>query len=256
MRARYLSRQRSISALLLALAVGAAPATAATPATPVTPSFSPAPTIPPSTAAMVNGVTIERDAVQQLVKGLARAEASPPDSARIGELTTAALESLIDLELLYQEAVRRKIQLADSEVERQVAEVRRHFESEEKFAAALASRGMTPADLRLDTRRTLMAERLLQATVWRDLRVSTEEVTTFYEENRAELGKPLDEIDGSIARMLLDDKKAARRAELVAELRKRAAIVRLPPYGSGDAGRRKVTPGAKDSKRVEPTPGR
>lgn len=195
------------------------------------------PTPRPGVAALVNGIAVEADAVQQLVKGMARAEPQPPDSARIDELTSSALESLIDLELLYQEAVRRKVELADDDVERQIADLRKHFDSQEAFAAALASRGMTPADLRLDTRRTLMAERLLQSTVWRGLRVDSAEVQRFYDDNRSRLSQPLEELDASIAQMLLDEKKAARRAELVARLREGASVVRFPPYGPGARAR-------------------
>ncbi len=183
-------------------------------------------------AARVNGVPVERGAVQQLVKGLARAEPSPPDSQRIETLNRAALESLIDLELLYQEAVRRKIELPRGDVDRQVAKVRQHFDSDEHFAEALANRGLTPESLRLDTIRTGMADQLLQRTVWRDLSVSSDEVTRFYQANRGELARPLDDLHDSIARMLLDEKKSESRARLVDELRQKASIQRLQPYGS------------------------
>ncbi len=198
-------------------------------------------------AALVNGVAIERPAVQELVKGLARAEPSPPDTARIEALSRAALESLIDLELLYQEAVRQGIKIPASEVDREVDSVRRHFDSDREFEAALASRGLTPASHRLDTLRTLTANRLLERTVWRDLSVSSEEVEAFYDANRAELSQPLDEIHGSIARMLLDEKKSKTRAELVDRLRKKASIARLPPYGSD-------LPKQKQSAEQAPTP--
>lgn len=199
-------------------------------------------------AARVNGVEIDRASVQNLVKGLARAESSPPDSERIAELTRSALESLIDLELLYQEAIRQQIELPPGEVDRQVAAVRQHFDSDEAFAAALAERGLTPESLRIDTMRTLMADRLLHRTVWRDLSVSSEEVEQFYEANRAALSRPFEELQDSIARMLLDDKKSARRAELVADLRKRATIERLPPYGTDPAvgAEKTVTPATRE----------
>lgn len=215
-------------------------------------------------AARVNGVAIERSNVQQLVKGLARAEPGPPDSERIGELTKAALESLIDLELLYQEAVRQKIELPPGQVDREVAKVRGHFDSDRQFAEALASRGLTPELLRLDTRRTMMADRLLGLTVWRGLSVSSEEVESFYQANRAELSQPLDEIQGSIARMLLDDKKNELRAQLVDELRDKASIQRLPPFGNDLSKPKPGTPTDAQEERVgagetaetdSPTPG-
>ena len=183
-------------------------------------------------AALVNGVAIERSSVEQLVKGLARTEPSPPDSARIEELSRSALESLIDLELLYQEAVRRKVELPPGAVDREVRRVRSYFDNDEEFVAALASRGLTPQSHRLDTRRTLMANRLLETTVWRGVEISSAEVERFYAANRAELSQPLDELRDSIARLLLDEKKNRLRARLLEELQKKASIVRHPPYGS------------------------
>ena len=186
----------------------------------------------PSPAARVNGVAVERTAVQELVKGLAQAEPTTPDSERITEITDSALASLIDLELLYQEAVRTKVALAADDVDREVALVRQHFTSEAEFVDALQRRGLTPEKLRLDTRRTMMAERLLQRTVWRDVRVDSDEVERFYDENRAALSRPLDELHDSIAEMLLDDKRATLRADFIVELRKKASIQLFPPYGS------------------------
>lgn len=182
-------------------------------------------------AARVNGVAIERAAVHELVKGLARSEPTPPGTERVGHLTMAALESLIDLELLYQEATRTKVPLSDTEIETEIAKLRRHFDSEKSFEAALAKRGLTPAGLRLDTRRTLLADRLLQRTVWRGVSVSSEEIQAFYSDNESRLEKSLDDLQDSIALMLLDDKKAELRAQFIAGLRKKATIERLPPFG-------------------------
>lgn len=192
-------------------------------------------------AARVNGVPIERPAVHELAKGLARAEPAPPDSARITELSDAALESLIDLELLFQEAVRQKIELDAAEVDREIARVRGHFSSQEQFEKALASRGLTPVELRLETRRTLTAERLLRQTVWRDIRVDDEEIERFYSEHRGQLERPLSELRDSIAEMLLDEKRSARRTELLESLRAKGTIQRFPPFAPPQ---RAATPGA------------
>ena len=197
-------------------------------------------------AARVNGVAIERDAVQELVKGLARAERKPPDSKRIAELNKSALASLIDLELLYQEAVRSGVELKAGEVDREIARLRQHFASEKEFEDALAKRDLSTARLRSDTRRTLLADRLLQRTVWRGLSVGSDEVDAFYYENRDQLDQPFEELQDSIARMLLDEKKAAKRAELLAKLRKRATIEKFPPFAPPPAKQETASP--------EPTP--
>jgi len=203
-------------------------------------------------AARVNGVPIERPAVHELAKGLARAEPAPPDSARITELSDAALESLIDLELLFQEAVRQKVDLDSTEVDSEIARVRGHFSSQEQFEKALVSRGLTPVELRLETRRTLMADRLLRQTVWRDVRVEDAEIERFYSEHRDQLERPLPELRDSIAEMLLDEKRSAKRTKLLEGLRTKATIQRFPPFAPSQraASQRTASPGATPA--IEP----
>ncbi len=182
-------------------------------------------------AAEVDGVAIDRAAVQHLVKGLASAESAPPDSARIAALTDKALDSLIDLELLYQEAKRRQIRLSEEAVDREIGLLRQHFSDRDEFAKALRRRGMDEGALRADTHRTLLVDELLRRTVWQDVDVSAAEVRRFFEENRARLSDSLAELHDSIARMLLVDKKARLRSDLVLRLRSRAKITKFPPFG-------------------------
>lgn len=215
-----------------------------------TPSGFPAGDEMEGPAARVNGVPIERPAVHELAKGLARAEPAPPDSARITELSDAALESLIDLELLYQEAVRQKVEVTPAEVDREIARVRGHFASKEEFEKALANRGMTPVELRLETRRTLTAERLLRQTAWRDVRVDDNEIEQFYTEHRGQLERPLAELRDSIAEMLLDEKRSARRAQLLEGLRAKGSIQRFPPFAPS---RRTASPDTTPAAKPEST---
>ena len=124
------------------------------------------------------------------------------------------------------------IDLGEREVEDEVANLRKHFATQQEFEAALANRGMTPRQLRNDTRRTLLANRLLEHTVWRDLEVTPAEIEHFYREHQSKLDQPLDELRDSIGRMLLDEKKAGSRAKMLSELRRSAVIKRFPPFAS------------------------
>ncbi len=185
---------------------------------------------PSNPAASVNGVSIERGDLQQLVQGLARGEPSPPDRGRIDELTQSALDSLIDLELLVQEAGRTKTKVSSEEIDREVEKTRRHFGSQAEFTTALTQRGLTPDRLNLDTKRTLLATRLLERGVWRDITVDREEVDNFYQQNRAQLSSPLADLRESIIRVLREEKRAKARAELVKDLRSKAKIELFPPF--------------------------
>ena len=114
----------------------------------------------------------------------------PPSSEEIDRLTEAALDSLIDLELLYQEAERRKIQVRDAQIEDEIHRTRSRFADEAEFDAALQHSGMSRSQLRAETRKTLLADRLLETVVWRGIDVTPEQVRRFYDENGKEFAHP------------------------------------------------------------------
>jgi peptidyl-prolyl cis-trans isomerase C len=138
----------------------------------------------------VNGTPIHRSAVREVVKSVVAASREVPSSSEIDNLTQDALDSLIDLELLYQEALKRKILVSGEEVGAQIDLTRKRFANQDDFVAALSRSGLTEARLRDDTRKTLLVERLLETVVWRDIKVSDAAVTAFYEANRAALLEP------------------------------------------------------------------
>jgi peptidyl-prolyl cis-trans isomerase C len=75
---------------------------------------------------------------------------------------------------------------------------------------ALKAKGMTEADLRQDTRKTLAVDKLLESTVWKDVRVSPEQVKDFYEKNRKEFKHPA---EVRVSRILIRVPKHATPAE-------------------------------------------
>ena len=141
-------------------------------------------------AARVNGTPIGEDTVRDVVKSVIAGEPEPPSSEEIDRLTEAALDSLIDLELLYQEAERRKIQVADDRIEDEIRRTRSRFADEAQFDAALRHSGMSRSQLRAETRKTLLADRLLETVVWKDVAVTPQQVRRFYDENGKEFAHP------------------------------------------------------------------
>ena len=135
-------------------------------------------------AARVNGTAISEDTVRDVVKSVIAGEPVPPSSEEIDRLTEAALDSLIDLELLYQEAERRKIQVGNEQIEDEIRHTRARFADEAQFDAALRHSGMSKSQLRAETRKTLLADHLLETVVWKGIAVTPEQVRRFYEENR------------------------------------------------------------------------
>src|SRR5262245_11871220 len=77
------------------------------------PAFAQQPTV----VATVNGTPITDTMVKEVVKSLIVQRDAAPSSDEIARLSDAALDSLIDLELLYQTAQKAGIKVSDQEVQ-------------------------------------------------------------------------------------------------------------------------------------------
>lgn len=122
-----------------------------------------------SVAATVNGTAITDAMVNDVVKSVIAGMPAPPDSDQIAQLHQAALESLIDLELLYQTAQAKQIKVTEQAIDGEIARSRAQFPDQAAFDAALKRSGMTMAQLRTDTRKTMVVHQLLEAEVWKDV---------------------------------------------------------------------------------------
>ena len=143
-----------------------------------------------SIAARVNGTPISTDMVDRVVRDVIASRPKPPDSDEIARLTQSALDSLIDLELLYQEAQAREIRVSDKEVDAEIARTRARFANRSQFESALKASGLSEQRLREDTRKTLMVNRLLATMPDAKTPVPADAVDRFYEEHRAQLKPP------------------------------------------------------------------
>lgn len=189
--------------------------------------------------ARVNGAAITRRSVNQVVKSVITSNGSVPAGSDLGRLTDEALESLIDLELLAQEARSRNIMVSDKEIDEEIAKSRARFGSAAAFDEALRRSGLSAAALREETRKTLAVNRLLADVVWRDIRIPDSAVNDFFERNRAEFGggtNGKDEKNGPdpaarkrIVRVLESAERERRQEQFVADLRRSARIERPPP---------------------------
>jgi len=176
--------------------------------------------------ARVNGTPIRRKAVRELVQGVLAVQDRAPDPATIPQLAKDALESLIDLDLLAQESHARGITVSDADVNAEIARARQGFPDARAFAAALKERGMTEADLRQDTRKTMAVDRLLASSTSQDVTISDDDAKRFYDANRTAFTHPVQVRLSHILVRIPDGATAAQRAaaqaradELLATLR-------------------------------------
>ena len=132
--------------------------------------------------ARVNGAPITDESVNAVVKSILVERGGAPSSEEIAQLSDAALESLIDLELLYQAGVKQQIHVTDDDVQAEIERSKRRLGGDEAFAAALQRSGLNQARLIYETRKTLTVERLMDQLT-NGGKIDPDAERRFYDEN-------------------------------------------------------------------------
>jgi peptidyl-prolyl cis-trans isomerase SurA len=151
------------------------------------------PAAPPVSAdawAVVNGREITREDVERAYRR--NLQAPPPSSE---EETAAAklevLDQLIVQDLLLAKAREMKIELPDTELDAAYVEARKDI-PDETFKQELARRNLTAADMREGLRREMLVQKLFEREVASKVSVTDQEVTAFFEANRAQFNRTED----------------------------------------------------------------
>jgi hypothetical protein len=198
---------------------------------------------------VVNGAPITDAMVKDVVKSVISSSSTAPSSAEIAQLTDAALESLIDLELLYGAAQAAHVQVSDEDVKREIAKSKARVGGDKAFAEALQRSGLSEAQLFADTRKTMMVDKLIEQQLMYGVRISPEAARRFYDEHQSEFqrnGKviPYDEAKAAVEKTLLESERRQRQQTYLAELRKNARIERPTPAADNDEPAPAPTQGA------------
>jgi len=107
------------------------------------------------------------------------------------QIREGALKMIVFEELVYQEALRRKMTVPAAKLQRSEADFRKTFPTPEEFNAALQSdfHGSEPL-LREKIRRSLLIEALLKTEVEEKSSVSPAEIRSYYDANHVRFGHP------------------------------------------------------------------
>ena len=165
--------------------------TAATPAaaTPAAATPTPAPTPPkpvpqtlPDVLARVNDEPVRKSDFDLLLRNIELNNGPiPPD--RRDEILRKVLDDLVTYTMLKQEAKARNIEVADAEVEQQLAAMKQQAGDEAKFTKALAARNMTLDRLRSDARAQLSISKMMDAQISSAAAATDADAKSFYEKN-------------------------------------------------------------------------
>jgi peptidyl-prolyl cis-trans isomerase C len=142
--------------------------------------------------AKVNGVAItqgERDqtAQEMLSRGRMSQQGSPD---MLPKIEAAALEQIINVELLYQKGQKLKIGGLDKKVDDKLAQMRAQFPSPADFEKALTSANLTEKQFKAFTRKNIVIDNLLQKEVLGKISVSEADAKKFYDENQDKFKAP------------------------------------------------------------------
>ena len=147
-----------------------------------------APTVSPDAWAVVDGRQIMREDVEKAYR-----RAAPPDQKLADEEALAAklslLNDLIVQDLLLAKAAELKIEVPQPELDAAYAEARKNID-DAAFEKELASRRLTPADMREGLRRELLVEKVVQREITSKINVSDQDVTAFFQANKSQFNRP------------------------------------------------------------------
>jgi parvulin-like peptidyl-prolyl isomerase len=144
------------------------------------------------TVATVNGVAITEAEVDEMLEQIIPAltyhrEITPEKKVRFRK---DAIERLIDLELLYQEAVRLGLEVSDPDVQKGFDDQKARYKLKSEFSAALKRKGLTEAEYKKRIQKMMLVDRIFNMKVDDPSKVSDSEMRDYYEENKARFVEP------------------------------------------------------------------
>lgn len=144
-----------------------------------------------SPAATVNGVEISREAYErnrsQIEESAAGQEVDISDPTVISEINTQAIETLINTELLQQEAQKLGIETSQEDVQNRYNEIVQQVGGEEALTTRMAELGITEDGLRSDIEREMVIQLLFaQEANTASIEVTEEELREVYEQVSAQ----------------------------------------------------------------------
>ena len=169
-----------------AAASGTATATATDAAKAGTPAkpepLKPVPAQLPDVLARVNGEPVKKADFDRFIKNLELNNGQPIPPFRRDEVFRSALDQLVTLSVLAQEAKARNLTVTDAEIDGSVNQMRTQA-GEQRFQSALAARGLTIEQLKTDTSVEMRVNKLVQSEISKIPGPSDGDVKEFFDKN-------------------------------------------------------------------------
>jgi len=132
--------------------------------------------------------------------------------ALFDQLKPNYLEQVATEQALLQEAESRGITVSAQEVDAQIQQIRQNYETEAAYNQFLTETGFEDeASFRDFIRENLLVQRTVEQ-LGSDIQVTGEQIQTFYDENQAQIGAPLEQVRDQIRQQLIREELNTRIA--------------------------------------------
>lgn len=139
-------------------------------------------------AAKVNGDAISTSAVNeqldQLKKQYPTMFTGADGEGRLLDFKQRIVDNLVNAKLVEQAAKEKGINISDSEIQKQIDQLKSGFKDQAQFEAALTSAGMTLDSLKVSIRQQLVTSKLMEMLA-SNQQVTDQEIAEYYKNNKA-----------------------------------------------------------------------
>jgi peptidyl-prolyl cis-trans isomerase SurA len=139
----------------------------------------------PDVWAVVNAKEIKRDEVDKYYRTRVNPEGQEPSLEESLSQKLNVLDELINNEILLEKAKKLNLEASDGEVEDKFTELKSPY-TEDEFQRRLKDQAMSVEDLKLELRRQLSIQKLLNREVVAKISITDQDVTDFYNANKAQ----------------------------------------------------------------------
>ena len=139
----------------------------------------------PDVWAVVNGKEIKREEVDKYYRTRVNPEGQEPSQEESLSQKLNVLDELINNEILLEKAKKLNLEASDGEVEDKFTELKSPY-TEDEFQRRLKDQSMTVEDLKLELRRQLSIQKLLNHEVVAKISITDQDISNFYEANKAQ----------------------------------------------------------------------
>jgi peptidyl-prolyl cis-trans isomerase C len=143
--------------------------------------------------AVVNGAVItEKDLDRQvgILQQKLQKTGKPMTEGDLTGIRRRALENLIDEELLYQEAVKQKTKVSDTEINQALGTIKARFPDEGQFQDALSKTGLSEAALKSQLERNLTIDQFIGKQFVQKVVISDKDTKVYYDAHRDLFKRP------------------------------------------------------------------